>query len=190
MMDWSKAIPKPGRYEPDGRTPAESMAAIRQSAVEIGYGYDANGQPRFIQVGDESGIVGFRQEDLAAIADGLFVHNHPPYPFPAGDPRRRAGSFSSWDLVFMWENDLAKIIAVTAERTYFLRRLAGGLYLDPGEIQAEYRTHLDAVRARLDAGARAGLSAPIEAMAQGHGADEVMNVLAASYDYRWTEVLP
>ena len=189
-MDWSTAIPKPGRYVPDGRTPAEAMAAIRLAAVEIGYGFDANGRLRFIQVGDENGIVGFRPEDLAAIADGLFVHNHPPYPLLPGDPRRRAGSFSSWDLVFMWENGLAELVAVTAERTYTLRRLAGGFHLDPGEIHAEYRTELDAVRARLDAAARAGLIAPTEALAQGRWADEVMDVLGAYYDYRWTEVEP
>jgi hypothetical protein len=166
------------------------MAAIRQAAVEIGYGYDANGQLRFIQVGDESGIVGFRQEDLDAVANGRFVRNHPPYPYPLGDPRRRAGSLSSWDLVFMWEHQLAEIVVVTAERTYTLRRLAGRFYLDPGEIREEYRTALDAIRARLNAAARAGLIAPAEALAQGRWADEVMDVLGAYYDYHWMEVVP
>jgi hypothetical protein len=112
---------RPGRYPPDGRTPVEAIEAIRDAPVEIGYGYDVDGQLRFIQIGDENGIEGFDQAVLAAIAGGLFVHNHPPNGFPEGDPRRRAGSFSPRDLVFMWENDLAEIVAVTADRNYSLR---------------------------------------------------------------------
>ncbi|HUG61841.1 MAG TPA: hypothetical protein VMP03_08345 [Methylomirabilota bacterium] len=166
------------------------MAAIRQAAVEIGYGYDVDGQLRFIQVGGADGISGFRQDDLAAIVNGLFIHNHPPYPFPMGDPRRRAGSFSPWDLVFMWEHDLAEFVAVTADRTYTLRRPAGGFFLDPGEIRTEYRAYLDIVRTRLNVAARAGVIAATAALAQGRWADEVMNILGTFYDYHWTEVEP
>jgi hypothetical protein len=189
-MDWSQATPKPGRYEPDGRTPEEAMAAIRHAVVEIGYGYDAAGRLRFIQVGDEVGIAGFDPQDLAAISGGLFVHNHPPYDFPEGDPRRRAGSFSARDLVFMWEDDLTQIVAVTAERTYVLRRLPAGFYLDPGQIREDYSTELDKVQARLVDAAAAGQITSEEAMSQGRWADEVMDALGMLYDYRWMEDVP
>jgi hypothetical protein len=185
-MDWHGS--RPGRYPPDGRTPAEAMTAIHHEAVEIGYGYDAAGRLRFIQVGDENGIEGFDQKDLAAIADGLFVHNHPPYDFPEGDPRRRAGSFSPRDLVFMWEYDLAEMRAVTAERTYYLKRPAEGFFLDPGEISQEYELALASVRRRLDAAAALRLITVEESMSHGRWADGVMEFLGMFYDYVWTEV--
>jgi hypothetical protein len=166
------------------------MEAIRHAPVEIGYGYDAIGRPRFIQVGDTDGIEGFDQEDLLAISGGLFVHNHPPYDYPEGDPRRRAGSFSPKDLVFMWEYDLAEMIAVTAERTYVVRRPPGGFYLDPGQIRDDYEAELDKIRARLAIAASAGRITPEEAIAQGRWADDVMEILGMLYDYRWTEVMP
>jgi hypothetical protein len=185
-MDWTAT--KPGRYPPDGRTPAEAMTAIRHVAAEIGYSYDADGRLRFIQVGDENGIEGFDQRDLAAITGGLFVHNHPPYDFPEGDPRRRAGSFSPRDLAFMWEYDLAEMIAVTAKWTYVVRRPAEGFYLDPGQIREDYATELEKAQARLLVSARAGLITVEEALAQGRWADEVMEVLAVLYDYQRMEV--
>jgi hypothetical protein len=188
VMNWSESSPQPGRYPPDGRTLEQAMAAIRHAPVEIGYGYDADGQLRFVQVGDDNGIVGFDQNDLAAIAGGLFVHNHPPYDFPEGDPRRRAGSFSPHDLVFMWEYDLVEMVAVTAERTYVLRRPPGGYFLDPGEIIQEYDKLVDAVRIRLNHAADSGLIDPQEALARGRWADDVMEILALYYDYFWTEV--
>jgi hypothetical protein len=182
-MDWSQATPKPGRYEPDGRTPEEAMAAIRHAVVEIGYGYDAAGRLRFIQVGDEVGIAGFDPQDLAAISGGLFVHNHPPYDFPEGDPRRRAGSFSPKDLVFMWENGLAEMVAVTAERAYVLRRPPGGYFLDPGQIREEYDETADRVRRRLRQLAREGKISAEESLSDGRLADEVMAQLGIFFDY-------
>jgi len=187
-MEWG--VWKPGRYSPDGRTQAQAMEAIRHAPVEIGYGYDADGQLRFVQVGDANGIEGFDQEDLAAVAGGLFVHNHLPYDFPVGDPRRHAGSFSPRDLVFMWEYDLAEIIAVTAERTYILRQPPQGFFLDPGQIGEDYATELEKVQTRLAAAAEIGLVTDDEALSQGRWADEVMDVLGMLYDYSWTEVEP
>jgi hypothetical protein len=180
----------PGRYPPDGRPPSQAMEAIRHLPVEIGYGYDADGRLRFVQVGDADGIEGFDQEDLAAISGGLFIHNHPPYDFPAEDPRRRAGSFSPKDLVFMWEYDLAEMVAVTAERTYVVRRPPGGCYLDPEEIRQEYRQALAAVREDLERAAALGLIAVEEAESQGRWADDVMDYLGMFYDYDKTEVEP
>jgi hypothetical protein len=164
------------------------MAAIRHAPVEIGYGYDAHGRLRFIQVGDETGIVGFDERDLAAIRDGLSVHNHPPYAFPEGDERRRAGSFSPNDLVFMWEHDLAEMVAVTEERTCLLRRPPGGFFLDLGQIREYYATELDQVRTWLDDAAHAGLISREEALSHGRWVDEVMDALSILYDYRWVEV--
>jgi hypothetical protein len=166
------------------------MGAIRHAPVEIGYGYDANGQLRFIQVGDANGIMGFDQQDLAAIAGGLFVHNHPPYDFPTGDPRHRAGSFSPKALVFMWEYDLTAIVAVTIERTYILRRPPGGFFLDPGQIREDYETELETIQARLADAAKAGSITNEEAISRGRWADEVMDVLGVLYDYWWMEVEP
>jgi hypothetical protein len=164
-MDWDAAIPKPGRYAPDGRTPAQAMAAIR---------YAADGTHRFIQVGDENGIQGFDDTDLAAIAGGLFVHNHPPYTFPAGDPRRPAGSFSPKDLVFMWEYVLAEMVAVTAERTYAIRRPPGGFLLDPGQIRKEYEADSDRIGRRLRQMARQGKNSAEESLSDGRLADDVL----------------
>ena len=188
--DWTTEPLKPGRYPPDGRTPAQAMTAIRHAPVEIGYGYDADGRLRFIQVGDANGIRGFDERDLMAIRGGLFVHNHPPFQFPADDPRRRAGSFSPMDLAFMWEFDLDEIVAVTAERTYALRKPVGGFFLDPDLIWKDYANELDKVQSRLAAAASVGLITEDEAMSEGRWADEVMEALGILYDYRWMEVEP
>jgi hypothetical protein len=185
-----RILSRPGRYPPDGRTPEEAMEVIRHAPVEVGYGYDMRGRQRFIQVGDANGIEGFDQRDLAAITGGLFVHNHPPYNFPEGDPRRRAGSFSPKDLVFMWEYDLSEMIALTRERTYVVRRPDGGFFLDPDEIRQEYDQALVAVRRNLERAAKAGLISVEEAFSQARWADDVMDLLSMFYDYHKTEVEP
>ena len=88
----------------------------------------------------------------------------------------------------MWEYDLAEIVAVTAERTYVLRRRPEGFFLDPGQINEEYAKEADRIRRRrLRAGAE-GLISRAEALARGRLADEVMEALGIFYDYRWEEV--
>ena len=88
----------------------------------------------------------------------------------------------------MWEYDLAEMVAVTAERTYYLKRPVEGFFLDPGEISQEYDLALAAVRRRLDAAAALGLITVEESMSRGRWADGVMDILGMFYDYRWTEV--
>jgi hypothetical protein len=184
-FDFIHGAPLPGRYPPDELTIAEAVEAIRSVPIEIGYGFDADGRQIFRQVGDPDEIRGFDQRDLVAIADGTFVHNHPPYTrFPEGDPRRRAGSFSQRDLVFMYEYRLAEIIAVTRERTYHLRQLEG-LFLDPGQIRMAFADSVDRVTRRLRRLAERGIISIEEAEAEGRIADDVMERIAAFFDYRW-----
>jgi hypothetical protein len=184
-FDSTRGDPPAGRYTPDGLTIAEAIETLRFAPVEIGYGFDASGRQIFRQVGDSDEIRGFDQRDLAAIAKGTFVHSHPPYTrFSEGDPRRRAGSFSRRDLVFMYEYRLAEIVAVTRERTYYLR-LQGGYYLDPGEIRSSYTDATDRVTRILRHYAERGMIASEEAEAEGRIADDVMEQLASFFDYRW-----
>jgi hypothetical protein len=188
-FDFSRGTPAPGRYPPDRLNPDQAAESIRHAPVEIGYGFDAQGRQVFRQVGVADLIVHLGEMDLRAIRQGIFVHNHPPYgEFPILDPRRRSGSFSPTDLVFMYEFDVNEMILATADRTYVLRQLPEGFFLDPGEIEAEYQRLLDAVRGRLRAGMTLGQVTPQEAIANGRLADEVMEQLAAYYDYRWEEV--
>ena len=143
------------------------------------------GRPRELSATDVSRSSGM----AAAIASGMFVHNHPPYAvFAHGDPRRRAGSFSARDLVFMYEARLAAIVAVTAESTYHVGRGADGFFLDPGEIRVEYARLLAVVEAELVERASRGIISVEEAEAEGHLADEVMDRLNRFFDYRRQEV--
>ncbi|HKG25676.1 MAG TPA: hypothetical protein VKB09_08505 [Thermomicrobiales bacterium] len=88
----------------------------------------------------------------------------------------------------MYENDLAEMILVTAERTYLLRRPEGGFYLDPGEIESAYARFYDEVYRRLKLAAASG-TIPIEdAEARGTLADGVMEEFRLYFDYRWHEV--
>jgi hypothetical protein len=184
-FDSTRGAPAPGRYPPDDLTISEAIEAIRHAPVEVGYGFDASGRQLFRQVGDQDEIRGFDRRDLVAIADGTFVHSHPPYSeFSEGDPRRRAGSFSQRDLAFMYEYRLAEIIAVTQTRTYYLQRLEG-FFLDPGQIRTAFADAFDAVALRLRRNARRGIISNEEAEAQGRIADEVMERLASFFDYRW-----
>jgi hypothetical protein len=188
-FDLARGIPSPGRYSPDELTISETIEAIRPSPVEIGYGFDAGGRQIFRQVGDDDEIRGFDPKDLAAIADGTFVHNHPPYTkFAEADPRRRAGSFSARDLVFMYEAQLSAIVAVTAERTYRVGRGSGGSFLDPGEIRTEYARLLATVEAELSDRSSRGIISVEEAEAEGRLADEVMDRLQRFFDYSQQEV--
>jgi hypothetical protein len=181
--------PRPGRYSPDDLDILRAIEAIRYAPVEVGYGFDAEGRQVFRQVGDRGNIHGFDQRDLNAIAGGTFVHGHPPYvEFSEGDPRRRAGSFSLLDLVFMYEHRLAEIIAVSQERTYFLRSLPGGGYLDAGEIQSEYALTLAAVERELHQRAVDGIISSEEAECLGLIADETMARMSLYFDYRIREV--
>src|SRR5262249_47507435 len=116
-FDFARGTPLPGRYPPDRLDPRRAAEAIRHAPVEIGYGFDARGRQVFRQVGNEARIIRMSPADLAAIRGGSFVHNHPPYDFSVGDPRRRAGSFSPSDLTFMYENDLAEMILATEDVT-------------------------------------------------------------------------
>jgi hypothetical protein len=160
------------------------MEWIRDAAVEVGYAFDRAGRQIAWYVGDEREIRGLTDDDLRALRGGIFVHSHPAYAeFAVGDPRRRPGSFSSFDFVFAWENDLAEMIAVTETRTYRLRKHGGGYFLDPGEIRTEYRRILGEVEERLQAAARAGIMASEEAQSRGRLADEVMAVLRIYFDY-------
>jgi hypothetical protein len=189
-FDFARGTPSAGRYPPDGLTIEEAIVGLRFAPVEIGYGFDASERQVFRLVGDHDEIRGFDQRDLAAIADGTFVHSHPPYAeYPESDPRRRAGSFSARDLVFMYEYQLGELIAVTQERTYHLRQKTGGPFLDPGEIRNEYGFRLELTGARLLGQAASGIISLEEADAEGRLADEVMESLSTYHDYRWEEVL-
>lgn len=167
---------------------AQAIEALRYAPVEIGYAFDATGRQVFRQVGDADEIRGFDQRDLAMVVNGTFVHSHPPYAqLPQGDPRRRAGSFSARDLVFMYENGLAEIVAVTTERTYFLRSKERGLFLDPDQIREMYADEIDKVTAFLYRLARRGIISIEEAESQGRLADEVMIRLSLFFEYHWVE---
>lgn len=182
-------MPASGRYPPDGLTIAEAIEAIRPSPVEIGYGFGRDGRQIFRQVGVHDEIRGFDQRDLAAIANGTFVHNHPPYAeFAEGDPRRRAGSFSPRDLVFAFEYRIATTIAVTRERTYVMRRRAEGFFLDPDQIREEYTRRRRLVTPMLWRQAARGIISTEEALSEGRLADEVMELLSPFFDYQWEEV--
>ena len=85
--------------------------------------------------------------------------------------------------MFAWEHDLRELVAVTSERTYRLRRLGGGYYLDPGEIWTEYRRVVGEVEERLQAATRAGIMSPEEAQSLGRLADVVMAELQTYFDY-------
>lgn len=187
-FDFARGTPAPDRYPPDRLDQRQAAEAIRHAPVEIGYGFDARERQVFRQVGDENRILGMRAEDLAAIRGGCFVHNHPPFDFPVGDPRRRAGSFSPYDLVFMYENDLAEMMLLTFDRTYVLRQPEGGFYLDPGEIEVAYARTLDDVHRRLKIATALGTSTAGLSEARGTLADEVMEELRRYFDYRWHEV--
>ena len=182
-FDFAKRRPHPGRYPPDGLDLDAATEAIATAPIEIGYGFDSAGRQVFRQVGFEDALTGFRPEDLARLRDGVFLHNHPPYDYPAGDPRRRAGSFSANDLVFMYEHDLAELVVVTEQRRYRLRRRPDGFYLDPSQIRHAYRVNLRAIRRRLVAHASRGEISGLEAAAEGRLADEVMERMAAFFEY-------
>lgn len=188
-FDFSQGVPTAGRYPPDGLAIAEALELLRLAPVEIGYGFDASGRQVFRQVGDSDVIGGFEQRDLTAITDGTFVHSHPPYAeFPEGDPRRRAGAFSLLDLVFLYELQLAEMIAVTKERTYRLRRLPEGFFLDPGQLRDEYVVQRRRVRRLLRRSAARGIISKEEAVSAGRIADEVMERLRLYFAYEWVEV--
>jgi hypothetical protein len=188
-FDFSRGVSPPGRYPPDRLSPDQAAETIRHSPIEIGYGFDTHERQAFRQVGNADLIMDLSERDLRAIRLGTFVHNHPPYhQFPASDARHRAGSFSPTDLTFVYEHHIDELIPVTADRTYALRQLPGGPFLDPGEIAGEYLRFLNSVRDRLLLEACAGRIAPEEATANGRLADEVMERMAAYYDYRWEEV--
>jgi len=188
-FDFTAGVPRPGRYPPDGLDVPEAIEAIRFAPVEVGYGFDAAGRQIFRQVGDADGISGFERRDLTALTNGTLVHSHPPYQeFPEGDPRRRAGSFSPLDLVFMYETELLEVIAVTRERTYFLRRRREGLFLDPGQIQADYARYRRRVERQLMVMLARGIISREEAEAQGRLADEIMDRFSDAFEYRWEEV--
>jgi hypothetical protein len=187
-FEFVRGAPSPGRYPPDELTIAKAIEAIRHAPVEVGYGFDAAGRQDFRQVGDGNEIRGFAERDLATIADGTFVHNHPPYgQFALGDPRWRAGSFSARDLVFMYEAQLAEMIAVTAERTYFVQPRPDGFFLDSGQIWQEYADAVDDTRLLLRSRAMRGMMSIEEAASPGRIADEVMDLLSPYFQYRWVE---
>jgi len=174
---------------PDRLSPEQAAEAIRHAPVEIGYGFNARGRQVFRQVGDENRIMRFRADDLIRLKNGMFVHNHPPYPdFPENDPRRRAGSFSATDLIFAYEVGLARIVAVTKERTYSVARPPGGFFLDPHQIEEEYRDLIVRVRERRIAEQVAGRMTAADAVSSGMLADEVMDALGPFYVYWWEEV--
>jgi hypothetical protein len=188
-FEFEHGIPPIGRYPPDALTIAEAIEAIRNAPVEIGYGFDAAGRQGFPQVGDQDAIRWFDSRDLRAIAGGTFVHIHPPYAeFSAGDPCRRAGSFSASDLAFMYEVRLTEMIAVTKEHPYRLRQLLGGFFLDPGQIYDEYEVQRVRVIEELRQDAARGTISVEAAAAAGRIADEVMKRLRLYFDYRWSEV--
>jgi hypothetical protein len=188
-FDFARRVPSPGRYPPDGLILAEAIEAIRHAPVEVGYGFDASGRQIFRQVGNTEEIRGFDPRDLEAIAGGTFVHNHPPYTeFAERDRRRRAGSFSLLDLVFLYENRVGEMVVVTWDRTYRLRPLAEGHFLDPGEIRDEYRRQRRQVVRALHRLAVRGIISADEALAGGRRADEVMERMSIYFDYRWMEV--
>jgi hypothetical protein len=188
-FDFARGIPAPGRYPPDRLGQRQAAEAIRHAPVEIGYGFDARGRQMFRQVGDENRIMRFRTEDLTRLKDGTFVHNHPPYrDYPENDPRRRAGSFSATDLVFAYEVDLVLMVAVTEERTYSVARPPGDFFLDPRQIEEEYRDLIVRVQERRIGEQVAGRMTLAEASSSGLLADEVMDSLGPFYVYWWEEV--
>ena len=185
-FDFVTGVPWPSRYPPDG---LDILGAVRFAPIEVGYGFDAAGRQVFRQVGDADGIAGFDRRDLTALADGTFVHSHPPYlEFPEGDPRRRAGSFSPLDLAFMYETERLELIAVTSERTYFLRRRREGLFLDPGQIWADYARYRWQIERQLLVMSARGMISREEAEAQGRLADGIMDRFSDAFEYRWEEV--
>ena len=180
---FARRTPRPGRYASDGLDLDAAEEAIAAAPVEIGYGFDASGRQIFRQVGTEHALSGFRTDDLGRIRDGIFLHNHPPYDYPEGDPRRRAGSFSALDLVFMYEQELSEMVLVTAERRYRLRRPPEGFYLDPGQIRREYRAPTAIVRRRLRRQAARGELTIEAAASRGRLVDEVMDRLGPFFVY-------
>jgi hypothetical protein len=188
-FDFARGVPSPGRCPPDDLTIAQAIEAIRHAPVEVGYGFDVRGRQIFRQVGNTEEIRGFDPRDLQSIVGGTFVHNHPPYAeFTEGDPRRQAGSFSLLDLVFLYENRVGEMVVVTQERTYRLRPLAAGHFLDPGEIRDEYRIQRRRVMRELHRKVVRGIISVEESLAQGRRADEVMERLGLYFDYQRMEV--
>jgi hypothetical protein len=188
-FDFATGVPRPGRYPPDNLGLPGAIEAIRFAPVEIGYGFDAVGRQIFRQVGDHNRIRGIAAVDMRAIEDGTFVHAHPPYVrFPPGDPRRRAGSFSPLDLVFMYESGLVEMVAVTAERTYYLRRRREGFFLDPNQLTDLYEEFAEGATQSLERMAARGIIPDDEVAAEGRIADEVMERFRPFFDYRHEEV--
>ena len=188
-FDFALGTPRPGRYPPDNQDITGAIEAIRFAPVEVGYGFDVAGRQVFRQVGDSDDIRGIAQHDLTVITDGTFVHNHPPYDqFAVGDPRRRAGSFSALDLVFMYEHNLAELVVVTHERTYFVRPREEGFFLDPSQIREDYGELVRRTRHRLLRLVARGIISIEDAEANGRIADEVMERLSPSFRYHWEEV--
>jgi hypothetical protein len=124
-----------------------------------------------------------------AIEDGTFVHSHPPYArFPPGDPRRRAGSFSPLDLTSMYECGLVEMVAVTAERTYYLRRRPEGFFLDPGQLSDLYEEFADVATQSLEEQRARGIISVQDVAADGRIADEAMERFRPFFDYRQEEM--
>jgi hypothetical protein len=182
-FDFAKGTPRLGAHPPDNLELEAAIEAIASAPVEVGYGFDAASRQVFRHVGTENELRGVRQRDLERIRDGTFLHNHPPYPFPAGDPRRRPGSFTEQDLIFMYEQNLAELLVVTEHRLYRLRRRPEGFFLDPTELQREYGNLLAEIESSLRAQVMAGVSSVDEAVAKGRLADEVMDRLGVFFDY-------
>jgi hypothetical protein len=188
-FDFTIGVPRPGRYPPDDLDVPGAIEAIRFASVEVGYGFDAMGRQVFRHVGQEDRIWGMTLHDLAAITEGTFVHNHPPYvTFGEGDPRRRAGSFSLLDLVFMYEHSLVRLVAVTQERTYFVSRREEGFFLDPSQLRVDYGEFLRQTHRHLMRLAAEGIISHKEAESEGRIADDVMERLGVNFTYHWEEV--
>ena len=187
-FDFTAGLPRPGRYPPDELDVPAAIEAIRFAPVEVGYGFNAVGRQVFRQVGDQNEIRRIITSDLFAIEGGTFVHAHPPYTqFPVGDPRHRSGSFSARDLVFMYENRVSVMIAVTRERTHHLRQRPEGFFLDPGQMRNAYAEIVAEEEASLREQAVGGIISVEEAQSYGRLADNTMARLSLFFDYWWEE---
>jgi hypothetical protein len=88
----------------------------------------------------------------------------------------------------MYECGLFEMVAVTAERPYYLRRRQEGFFLDPNQLSEIYDEFAELSTQHLERQAARGIISSDEVDAEGRIADEVMERLRPFFDYRIEEV--